>query len=89
LMKECHLILHGHEHEPAVSVQSSTYGNCVVIPCGSAYDRRDPGNAMFANGYNLCSVNLNDRQGKVHLRRFDGDRRLAPGLSTISTECRR
>jgi hypothetical protein len=82
LMNECHLILHGHEHEPAVCVQSSTYGNSVIIPCGSTYDRRDPANAMYANGYNLCTVNLNDGQGRVFLRRFDGDRRWLPDIRT-------
>jgi hypothetical protein len=82
LMNECHLILHGHEHEPAVSAYSSTHGNCVIIPCGSAYDRRDPGTAMYANGYNLCSLNLKDRQAKAYLRRFDGDRSWLPEFRT-------
>jgi hypothetical protein len=82
LMNECHLILHGHEHEPAVSAQTGTYGNCIIIPCGSAYERRDPGAAIFANGYNLCTVNVTERHGKVYLRRFDGDRSWLPDFRT-------
>lgn len=82
LMSECHVILHGHEHEPAVSVQSSTYGNCVIIPCGSAYDRRDPGVSMYANGYNLCTVDLASNEGRAFLRRFDGDRLWHPDVRT-------
>jgi hypothetical protein len=82
LMNECHVVLHGHEHEPAVSAQSGTYGSCVIIPCGSSYDRRDPGISMYANGYNLCAVDLDTHEGKVYLRRFDGDRSWLPDVRT-------
>jgi hypothetical protein len=77
LMNECHVILHGHEHELAVSAYVSTYGNCVIIPCGSSYDRRDR-----ANGYNLCTVDLDTHEGRAYLRRFDADRRWLPDIRT-------
>ena len=66
LRRECHFVLHGHEHEPDVVTQTSPQGQCVFIPAGAAYDRRD-----FANGYNYCSVDLDTWRFQVFLRRFN------------------
>jgi predicted phosphodiesterase len=68
LSKHCHFILHGHEHMRRVEVTNSTLGNHVVIPAGSSYDRRHPGNPRYTNGYNFVSLNLDTNQATVYLR---------------------
>jgi hypothetical protein len=37
---------------------------------------------MYANGYNLCTLDINNRRGRVYLRRFDGDRSWLPDFRT-------
>ena len=56
-------ILCGHQHEAQVEIFKGTEGECVVIPAGAAYERRD-----HANGYNFVTLDLATRQGTVFLR---------------------
>jgi predicted phosphodiesterase len=83
LMDVCDIILHGHEHEPASYAVQGTYGNCLIIPAGSAFERRDASLQTYANGYNYCRVDLERRRCKVHFRRFDGNRRWVPDIQTL------
>ena len=39
LMSVCDIIVHGHEHEPATFALQGTYGNCLMIPAGAAFEK--------------------------------------------------
>jgi hypothetical protein len=68
LRRNSHFILNGHEHSPEVEVLHSTLGQCITIPGGASYHRRD-----HVNAYNFVLVNLETCQGVVYLRRWDDD----------------
>lgn len=70
LKKECHFILHGHEHQPKVHVADGTGGDCVIIPAGAAYDRRIADHPRYANAYNWVSLDFTAGTGMVYLRRW-------------------
>ena len=72
LMACCDFILRGHQHEPKASLVHSTDGDCVVIPAGACYDRRIPRDPRYANAYNFVHFNLENGQGVVFLRCWNG-----------------
>ena len=67
LMEGCNFILRGHQHEPQVSFIQGTNGECVIIPAGACYDRR-----FYANAYNFVHLDLENGQGIVFLRCWNG-----------------
>ena len=67
LMEDCDIILRGHQHEPQVSFIYGTNGECVTIPAGACYDHRN-----YANAYNFVHLNLENGQGVVFLRCWNG-----------------
>ena len=71
LRKNCHFILHGHEHEPNVSVQHGTVGDCIIIPAGASYDRREPEASRYANGYNFVHLDFTTGEGTAYLRKYE------------------
>jgi DNA-binding response OmpR family regulator len=60
------LVLRGHLHVPDVLRVSSLAGDCVVIPAGSIFDKRNSPNA-----YNVVQFDLKTRTGVVWLRRYN------------------
>ena len=70
LKRECHFILHGHEHQPKFNLGRELAGECAVIPAGACYDRRTPNNARYANAYNIVHLDIESGQGVIHLRRW-------------------
>ncbi|MBD2512649.1 SIR2 family protein [Nostoc muscorum FACHB-395] len=68
LKDKCHLILCGHQHRSEVYQVAGTTGNCVIIPAGSSYDRRN-----YPNGYNFVHLNCDTRRGSVYLRLWRDD----------------
>lgn len=66
LISGCDFVLHGHEHDQQVHEIRGTWGNCVVIPGGAVYDRRDK-----ANGYNLVHYDFDTGKGTVFLRKWN------------------
>lgn len=86
LMTVCDIIVHGHEHEPATFALQGTYGNCLMIPAGSTFERRDATSQLYANGYNYCRLDLSRRKCKVHFRRFDGNRNWLADVQTVGGE---
>jgi len=71
LSKGCHFILHGHEHEPNVTVPRGTVGDCAIISAGSSYERTDPAASRYAHGYNFVHLDFAAGKGAVYLRRYD------------------
>jgi predicted phosphodiesterase len=71
LIKGCHFVLHGHEHESNVSVARGMLGDCVVIGAGSCYDRLEPIASRYANGYNYVHVDFRTSLGTAYLRRYE------------------
>jgi formylglycine-generating enzyme required for sulfatase activity len=71
LKKACHFILRGHEHEPEVTVERGTAGDCITIPAGASYDRREPAASRYANAYNYVHLDFKAGRGTVHLRRYE------------------
>lgn len=71
LTKNCHFILHGHEHRPKMTFEDGTGGNCVIIPAGSSYERREPLASRYANGYNFVHLDFASGTGTVYFRRYD------------------
>jgi hypothetical protein len=67
----CHFVLHGHEHQPNVTVPRGATNNCAVISAGSSYERTDPKASRYAHGYNFVSLDSYAGKGTVYLRRYD------------------
>ena len=68
LKKNFDFVLWGHQHESAVKLVQGTEGDCVIIPCGASYDRR-----QFANSYNFVHLDFETGQGSVYLRRWNDE----------------
>lgn len=68
LSARCDLVLHGHWHRSQMNVQHSLAGQVVYIPVGAIYASRD-----HPNGYNFVQIDLNLRQGKVYIRRYNDE----------------
>ncbi len=63
LLKDVDCILCGHQHKEEVEIVNGTKGECVIIPAGAAYERRN-----HTNSYNFVTVNLTTKKGTVFLR---------------------
>jgi predicted MPP superfamily phosphohydrolase len=74
LSRECHFVLHGHQHRPRVNVLRGTGGDCVVIPAGASYDRRIAGNPRYTNSYNWVHLDFATGTGTVYLRKWSDPR---------------
>jgi hypothetical protein len=70
VIRGSHFILSGHQHVPAVQALTSTAGQCVFIPCGASYDRREPSEQRYANAFNFVTFNMETGNGTVYLRRW-------------------
>lgn len=71
LRKACHFILHGHEHLPRVNVEIGPGRDCVTIPAGPSYYRREPEVSRCANSYNFVHLDFMAGRGTVYLRRYE------------------
>jgi deoxycytidine triphosphate deaminase len=71
LTRECHFILRGHEHEPIVTFEAGTLGDCVTIAAGACYYRREPPASRYANGYNYVHLDFLAGEGIAFLRRYE------------------
>jgi len=67
LFKGCNFILRGHQHEQYVEIIHGTYGDCIVIPAGACYNRRD-----YANAYNFVHLDFETGDGVIFLRCWNG-----------------
>jgi len=74
LRQECNFILHGHGHEPKVTAEHGTGGDCVIIPAGAAFERRIAKDPSHINSYNFVHLNLETGKGTVFLRRWIDER---------------
>jgi DNA-binding transcriptional regulator LsrR (DeoR family) len=68
---KCHFILYGHQHMSQIRVIKGTYGDCVIIPAGSCYNRRHPNDTRYTNAYNFVHLNLEMKQGTIFARCWD------------------
>jgi hypothetical protein len=66
--RDCHIVLHGHEHRPNMSRVSNAFGDTVTIPAGACYNRRIPSDPRYSNAYNFCSVDLESNVGTIFHR---------------------
>ena len=73
LNANCDLILFGHQHVPSVTTQRGTSGECVQIPAGATFEKRNPADSRYTNAYNFVRLDVGTGSGVVHLRRW-GDR---------------
>lgn len=70
LKDRCHFILCGHEHRTQVEQVVGSEGECIIIPAGASFDRRD-----YPNGYNFVHLDFKRGRGEVYLRRWSDRRR--------------
>lgn len=70
LRRQCHFILHGHQHRPLVEVVRSTTGECVTIPAGACYNREVASDLFYTNAYNFVHLDFDTGWGTVYLRRW-------------------
>jgi len=68
LMSETDFILRGHQHQPQVSVMTSTLGNCVIIPAGASYNRRNVDDLRYSNAYNFVHLDFSNGRCAVYMR---------------------
>ena len=74
LRRECDFILHGHGHEPKVTAEHGTGGDCVIIPAGASFERRVAKDPSHINSYNFVHLDLETGKGTVFLRRWIDER---------------
>jgi formylglycine-generating enzyme required for sulfatase activity/predicted phosphodiesterase len=74
LKRDCHFILHGHEHQPRFNLGRELSGECAVVPAGACYERRTAKDPRYTNAYNFVHLDFDTGQGVIFLRRW-GDRR--------------
>jgi hypothetical protein len=70
LIKEFDFILQGHQHKPNVAEIRGTSGNCIIIPAGACYNRREAKNQQYSNSYNFVHMDFDSGNGVVLLRRW-------------------
>jgi predicted phosphodiesterase len=71
LGKKFHFILYGHEHIPKVNKVEGTSGDCYIIPAGSGFDKRNPGDPNYTNAYNFVHLNFDTGQFTIYLRHWN------------------
>ncbi len=76
LKRECHFILHGHEHVPNFNLGHGLSGQCAVIPAGAGWESRTATDPRYTNAYNFVRVDFESGRGVIFLRRWS-DRRNA------------
>lgn len=76
LKKECHFILCGHQHMPKVEEVKDLAGECVIIPAGTSYNRREAESQRYTNSYNFVHLDFQTGRGGVYLRRWSERRNV-------------
>nr|VFJ45519.1 MAG: Calcineurin-like phosphoesterase [Candidatus Kentron sp. FM]VFJ49206.1 MAG: Calcineurin-like phosphoesterase [Candidatus Kentron sp. FM]VFK10023.1 MAG: Calcineurin-like phosphoesterase [Candidatus Kentron sp. FM] len=72
LERECHFILHGHEHEPkAKTVRGAGGGDCAIIPAGACFSGRVVGDIRHVSAYNWVHLDLTAGKGMVYFRQWN------------------
>jgi tetratricopeptide (TPR) repeat protein/predicted phosphodiesterase len=74
LRQECNFILHGHGHEPEVTEEHGTKGDCIIIPAGASFELRTAKDPKHINSYNYVHLDLETDKGTVFLRRWNDER---------------
>ena len=70
LGKVCHFILQGHQHMQEIYINNGTVGDCVIIPGGASYDRRDSNSQRYVNSYNFVHLSWETKQWRIFPRRW-------------------
>jgi tetratricopeptide (TPR) repeat protein/predicted phosphodiesterase len=86
LRAACHFILQGHEHRPGLERKIGPIGDCVVIPAGPSYDRREPKISECANSYNYVHLDFATSQGTVYFRRYEDRQGWIIDVGTTGSE---
>ena len=69
LTDRCDFILHGHMHQVGLLQARGPDSNAMIIAAGACYETRE-----HPNAYNLVRLDLDTRQGAVHLRTYSDKR---------------
>lgn len=70
LNRNCHFILHGHQHVPSALAIDSTIGDVFVIPAGASYQERFPADPRHVASCNFTHLDIESGRGAVHFRRW-------------------
>ena len=70
LTRECHFILHGHQHVPRAHVTNTTSGDVIVIPAGASYQEKFPADPRNTSSYNFVHVDTKSGKGNVYFRKW-------------------
>ncbi|MEO7143660.1 MAG: SUMF1/EgtB/PvdO family nonheme iron enzyme, partial [Bryobacteraceae bacterium] len=65
-----HFVLSGHVHQPEIRVGYGTDGNCVEIPAGASYDRRNSADQRYVNSFNFVHLDLDAGSGKAWIQKW-------------------
>ncbi len=68
MRKDCDFILRGHAHNASVEKVSGTQGECVVVPAGSSFEKRNADRPLYTNAYNYVRYDTETGAGVVFLR---------------------
>jgi tetratricopeptide (TPR) repeat protein len=68
LKEAAHFMLCGHQHRPKVTIETGTEGDCIIIPAGASYERRNTADSRYNNAYNFVHLDLANNKGAVYLR---------------------
>jgi CheY-like chemotaxis protein len=86
LMKQCHFLLHGHNHKSRARLIVDHISDCVTISAGSLFAKANR-TEIPPNGYNIIQLNFTNGQGTVFIRRYDdGKSCFVPDESSTSSK---
>jgi hypothetical protein len=78
LQDNCDFILHGHLHNPAMSLLSGPDSGAMVVAGGAGFETRN-----YPNAYNFVRLDLAKGTGSVHLLRYTDKRGGFWGRDTL------
>ena len=73
MMKVCHFILRGHEHNTQINIVPGTAGQGVIVQGGACYDGKHPVRPRYANAYNFVNYDTETHGFDVYCRKWDDD----------------
>jgi formylglycine-generating enzyme required for sulfatase activity/predicted phosphodiesterase len=70
LLSSAHFLLSGHVHQAEIRAERGTDGDCVALPAGASYDRRNSTNQNYVNSFNFVHLDLDAGSGTAWIQKW-------------------
>ncbi len=82
LYRHCHIILHGHLHNPDFQIVNSLKGQQIIIPAGAIFAGR-----RISNSYNITTLDSTSEIIRIRPRRYyDGPRKFLTDIESLGND---